>query len=48
MRDTSLLTAEASPAWDSDTELRAVAVSGATVVASPMAMTSTAGRTPDT
>ncbi len=44
MRDTSLFTAEASPAWDSDTELRAVAVSGATVVARPMAMTSTAGQ----
>ena len=46
MRATSLLIAEAIPAWDSGTELRAVAVSGATVVARPTAMTRTAGNTP--
>jgi hypothetical protein len=44
-RDTVVLTPDATPAWRSSTEPRAVAVSGATVVASPRPMTTTAGST---
>ena len=48
IRATSLLTAEARPACSSGAADSAVAVSGATVMASPSPKTSTAGSTPDT
>ena len=44
-RATSLLTADAMPACSAGAELMAVAVSGATVIASPNPNTATAGRT---
>ena len=44
IRDTALLTPLASPEWPASTELRTVAVSGATVADSPRPNTSTPGR----
>jgi hypothetical protein len=44
-RDRSLLTAEAMPACSAGAELIAVEVSGATVIASPIPKTTTAGST---
>ena len=44
VRATALLTPDAAPAWRSSAEASAVAVTGATVAASPSPKTSTAGR----